>query len=152
MIPSTRVTPLQYDSSVPPQAYYVNTLTRQSQWNFPDAPARNIVASHPPPSYPHVQCHVASAPPLDDVTLPRSSSPPDDLTDQCFSCCLFTDPVVADDGFTYERSSIELYWTRLTCALVLFMTLAVLFVFGSCLLTQFFTAGTHLPALKPTRV
>ncbi len=110
---------LQFDASTPARPFYINTLTQQSQWAFPDAPARCSISSspHTRPSHsppPHTQSHslFPSAPPLDDSVLPSPPHPPDELTDQCFSCTLFTDPVVADDGFTYERSSIEAYWAR----------------------------------------
>jgi hypothetical protein len=66
-----------------------------------------------------------SAPPLDTHLYPSAVAqgpqihaqpchgvlyPPDDLTDQVFSMQLFVDPVIAEDGFTYERSSIEAWF------------------------------------------
>jgi hypothetical protein len=47
---------------------------------------------------------------MDDPSPPAGSPvavrPPDDLCDMAFSCELMEDPVVAADGFTYNRKEI----------------------------------------------
>ena len=47
---------------------------------------------------------------MDDPSPPAGSPaavrPPDDLCDMAFSCEIMEDPVVAADGFTYNRKEI----------------------------------------------
>ena len=71
----------------------------------------------PPPGYgaPPAGYGAPTAPPLESsISQLRSQgpTPPDDLTDQIFTYNLFVDPVVADDGFTYERFFIEAFWQK----------------------------------------
>ena len=46
-------------------------------------------------------------PPSGSPPIPR---PPDDLCDMAFSCELMDDPVVAADGYTYNRKQITLWF------------------------------------------
>jgi hypothetical protein len=41
-----------------------------------------------------------------------TSRPPDDLCDMAFACELMEDPVVAADGYTYNRKEITLWFTK----------------------------------------
>lgn len=43
---------------------------------------------------------------------PPTERPPDDLCDMAFSCELMDDPVVAADGYTYNRKEILLWFTK----------------------------------------
>ncbi len=49
---------------------------------------------------------------------PATVRPPDDLCDMAFSCELMEDPVVAADGYTYDRAEITTWFAQhnvLTC-------------------------------------
>jgi hypothetical protein len=43
---------------------------------------------------------------------PTSARPPDDLCDMAFSCEIMDDPVVAADGYTYNRREIMLWFAK----------------------------------------
>lgn len=46
------------------------------------------------------------------VGSPPTARPPDDLCDMAFSCEIMEDPVVAADGYTYNRKEIMLWFAK----------------------------------------
>ena len=52
------------------------------------------------------------ADPEPPVGSPATARPPDDLCDMAFSCEIMEDPVVAADGYTYNRRDILLWFSK----------------------------------------
>ena len=52
---------------------------------------------------------------------PTTARPPDDLCDMAFSCEIMHDPVVAADGYTYNRREITLWFEKHNVSLFIFL-------------------------------